>query len=95
MKHLPAAILASLASALLIPAGPAWAGNEEDFLAGRTKDCAGCQLANVNLKRADLAGANLSKANLSGANLHRVHVFQLKRLVRIAVYRSLIVIGDG
>ncbi|MDW7771822.1 MAG: pentapeptide repeat-containing protein [Desulfobulbaceae bacterium] len=33
------------------------------------KDCPGCNLANTNLRKADLVGAKLQGANLSGANL--------------------------
>src|SRR5262249_8176915 len=41
------------------------------FLAGETKDCPGCSLAGVSLKRRNLAGANLAGANLAGASFHR------------------------
>src|SRR5262249_31960165 len=41
------------------------------FLAGQTKDCPGCNLAGVSLKRRNLAGANLAGANLAGASFHR------------------------
>src|SRR5262249_19867800 len=42
-----------------------------DFLAGKTKDCPGCNLAGAVLKRRNLAGANLAGANLEGASFHR------------------------
>ena len=37
---------------------PAWADQRNDFLAGTTKDCPGCDLAGINRKRGDLSGAN-------------------------------------
>ncbi|MBM3507712.1 MAG: pentapeptide repeat-containing protein [Alphaproteobacteria bacterium] len=43
---------------------------EQDLLALKARDCAGCDLRGANLKRANLAGANLAGANLAGANLH-------------------------
>ena len=47
------------------------AQNVEAFLAGTSKDCRGCNLANAKLKRRNLAGADLSGANLAGASFHR------------------------
>ena len=44
------------------------------FLSGTTKDCPGCDLRGVNLKRRDLSGADLS-----GADLH------LRRSARRAI----------
>ncbi len=44
------------------------------FLAGRTIDCPGCDLAGADLKRRVLAGANLAGANLAGATLHRANL---------------------
>src|SRR5439155_19956192 len=41
------------------------------FLAGRIKDCPGCDLSNQTLKRRNLPGANLAGANLAGASFHR------------------------
>src|SRR5262245_39552494 len=41
------------------------------FLAGRAKDCPGCDLSNQSLKRRNLTGANLAGANLAGASFHR------------------------
>src|SRR5260370_30250420 len=41
------------------------------FIAGQTKDCPGCNLAGVSLKRRNLACANLAGANLAGAIFHR------------------------
>ena len=49
---------------------PVRAGERDDFVAGRTRACAHCDLAGANFKRRDLAGADLSGANLKGANLH-------------------------
>jgi uncharacterized protein YjbI with pentapeptide repeats len=43
---------------------------EREFIAGRSKSCADCQLAGVVLKRRDLTGANLRGADLARANLH-------------------------
>src|SRR5882724_1767007 len=51
--------------------GGAMAQNAEAFLAGTSKDCAGCNLAGAKLKRRNLAGADLSGANLVGATFHR------------------------
>ena len=44
--------------------------SEKETLIARARNCAGCDLRGVNLKRADLTGANLAGADLSGANLH-------------------------
>ena len=55
--------------AALIPT-PGRAGERDDFIAGKTRACAHCDLAGVNFKRRDLAGADLSGANLKGANFH-------------------------
>lgn len=41
------------------------------FLAGKARDCPGCELANADLRRRDLSGADLTGANLEGALLHR------------------------
>ena len=43
-------------------AGVAQADPREDFLAGRTKACAGCDLTGANFKRRDLTGADLTEA---------------------------------
>ena len=43
---------------------------ERAFLAGETRDCSGCNLAGVSLKRRDLEGADLSFANLEEASFH-------------------------
>ena len=50
---------------------PASAQTAADFIAGKTKDCPGCNLAGANLKRRNLAGANLSGADLTDASFHR------------------------
>jgi uncharacterized protein YjbI with pentapeptide repeats len=44
------------------------------FLAGATKDCAGCRLVEADLRYRDLSGANLNGANLEGALLHRANL---------------------
>jgi uncharacterized protein YjbI with pentapeptide repeats len=44
------------------------------FLAGRTKDCPGCDLGDADLRRRDLGDANLAGANLAGAVLHRANL---------------------
>lgn len=44
--------------------------SEKEQLVARARNCPGCDLRGVNLKRADLTGANLAGADLSGANLH-------------------------
>jgi uncharacterized protein YjbI with pentapeptide repeats len=53
------------------PVHGARAQDAEAFLAGKTKDCPGCNLAGAQLKRRNLGGANLSGANLAGASFHR------------------------
>lgn len=55
------------------PASPAVATAEgrDAFLAGLTRNCPGCDLTLVSLKRRDLTGADLSGANLTDASLHR------------------------
>src|ERR1700756_4707770 len=58
----------------LAAAGPGRAGDPAEFLAGRIKDCPGCDLAGANLKRFDLTQADLAGANLAGANLHRAQL---------------------
>src|SRR5258708_6540920 len=70
-----ASLIAPMAAALC--AGAAFhdaAAQQPDaaaFVAGQTKDCPGCNLAGVSLKRRNLAGANLAGANLAGASFHR------------------------
>ncbi len=44
--------------------------SERDQRIARARDCAGCDLRGVDLKRANLTGANLAGADLTGANLH-------------------------
>lgn len=44
------------------------------FLAGETKHCGGCNLAESDLRYRDLSGADLSGANLEGALLHRANL---------------------
>jgi len=39
-----------------------------------SKNCPGCNLANIDLHDADLAGANLAGANLTGSNLSKVNL---------------------
>jgi uncharacterized protein YjbI with pentapeptide repeats len=54
------------------PAIPAGASDAVvAFLTGKSKDCPGCDLANIDLNRRDLSGANLSGAKLTTANFHR------------------------
>src|SRR5262245_53674960 len=43
------------------------AEGEADFLAGKTKFCAGCALEKAQITRRDLAGVDLSGAKLMGA----------------------------
>ena len=47
---------------------------EPDPLVARAKDCPGCDLSGVVLRRADLRGANLAGANLEGASLHAANL---------------------
>ena len=64
MKHL---VKISAISALLLFASNGWAYNETDLLKFKALNvCAGCDLSD-----ADLSKAQLSEANLSGANLIR------------------------
>src|SRR5262245_20272896 len=71
MKLPPLPIPAFLAAviALACPAA-AQADPREDFIAGRTKACPGCDLSGVSFKRRDLSGADLTGARLKDANLH-------------------------
>src|SRR5215210_4697714 len=55
---------------LSVMAVPAAADQRDDFLAGRTVSCPGCDLHDAELKRRDLTGANLAGANLTFATLH-------------------------
>src|SRR5437868_3253994 len=55
---------------LSLAAVPAAADQRDDFLAGRTVSCPGCDLHNAELKRRDLTGANLAGADLTFATLH-------------------------
>src|SRR5580692_12214652 len=48
------AIVALLAALSGVPQGGARADQREDFLAGRIKQCPGCDLAGANFKRSDL-----------------------------------------
>ena len=48
------------------------------FLAGSTKDCPGCDLRGVRLKRRDLSGADLTGADLSDAVLHAAKLTNAK-----------------
>ena len=59
----PAALLSVLAM-------PAAADQRDDFIAGRTVNCPGCDLHEAQLKRRDLTGANLAGADLTFATLH-------------------------
>ena len=71
----PVIAVASFALALCVSAefhrASAQAPDPASFLAGQTKDCPGCNLAGVSLKRRNLAGANLAGAKLAGASFHR------------------------
>lgn len=62
--------LTLLALAAMIAATPVLADQRDDFIAGKTKDCPGCDLHGINKKRADLRGANLAGANLKDADFH-------------------------
>ena len=65
-------LLAPAAAALLLVACSAKAApRSADFLAGKVKDCPGCDLAGANLKRLDLTGAVLAGAIFSHASFHR------------------------
>jgi uncharacterized protein YjbI with pentapeptide repeats len=70
MKLRAAKLCLAVCLGLAYLAAPACAGQREDFLAGRTRDCPRCELAGVNLKRRDLAGADLTGADLKQATLH-------------------------
>lgn len=59
--------LAEIAARPVIP-------TERELLVRRALDCPGCDLAGVDLKRANLAGANLAGADLSDANLHEANL---------------------
>ena len=65
LAPLIAAVLASMLAAAGARAEP-----RDDFLAGRTKACAGCDLTGANFKRRDLTGADLTGAKLKDANFH-------------------------
>ena len=47
------------------------AGDVEGFLAGRAKDCPGCQLTDRNLDRLKGDGANLAGASFEGSRVVR------------------------
>src|SRR5260370_19126820 len=68
MSHLRLPAVALLAGVAVT--ARAEAGQREDFLAGRVKECPGCDLSGANFKRRDLTGANLTGANLKDANFH-------------------------
>src|SRR6516162_3336590 len=59
---------------LLIAADPCQAGDANDLLAGRSKDCPSCVLPHAKLKRFDLGDADLVGADLTAANLHRARL---------------------
>src|SRR5215475_716883 len=63
--------LALCAGAAVVDQAAAQSADLAAFIAGQTKDCPGCNLAGVSLKRRNLAGANLAGANLAGASFHR------------------------
>src|SRR6516162_2489817 len=73
----PASLLTAIAAAAVCAsaafhlASAQQPDNPAAFLAGQTKDCPGCNLAGVSVKRRNLAGANLAGANLAGASFHR------------------------
>ena len=48
------------------------------FLAGTSKDCPGCDLRGVSLKRRDLSGADLTGADLTDAVLHAARLTNAK-----------------
>ena len=48
------------------------------FLAGASKDCPGCDLRGVSLKRRDLSGADLTGADLTDAVLHAARLTKAK-----------------
>ena len=54
----------------LLVAQPARADQRDDFIAGHTKSCPGCDLSGLNFKRKDLSGAILSGARLVDSNFH-------------------------
>src|SRR6266571_4614415 len=71
VPHHSLVLAAALALSAVVPAA---AADPAELLAGRSKDCAGCNVAGANLKRFDLVNANLAGANLAGANLHRANL---------------------
>ena len=54
------------------------AGEREDFIAGKSKSCQKCDLAEVSFKRRDLTGVDLTDANLKNANLHDARLIGAK-----------------
>ena len=60
-----------LAATLAMMAGPVFADQVADLLAGTIKECRGCDLQGANFKKSDLSGVNLTDANLTDANFHR------------------------
>ena len=69
-----AAVAVTMAAGLMAGASPALADQRDDFLAGRSSDCPGCDLDHAELKRRDLTGANLAGARLTGATLHEANL---------------------
>src|SRR5260370_6886188 len=76
MSHLRLPAVAFLAA--MAVTARAEAGQREDFLAGRVKECPGCDLSGSNFKRRDLTGANLAGANLKDANFHDARLIGAK-----------------
>ena len=66
----PTKLLLATVLTFSFPATPSQADQRADFLSGRTRECAGCDLAGENFKRRDLSDSDLTGANLKGANLH-------------------------
>jgi Pentapeptide repeats (8 copies) len=75
---LPIVAFIALAAAIVYPLVGARADQREDFLAGRVKECPGCDLSGANFKRRDLTGANLAGANLRDANFHDARLIGAK-----------------
>src|SRR4051812_40832109 len=71
-------LFAATAMAQELPSDVVDSPQRRAFLAGTTKDCPGCDLREVSLKRRDLGGADLTGADLSGATLHAARLTNAK-----------------
>ncbi len=66
MKMLAAALVFAATGALATPA--------EDLIAGRIKECRGCNLSNLSFKKANLEGVDLTGAILTNTSFHRANL---------------------